>query len=408
MRSLRSSPGLPAIGQTGFANLMTVAAGGLSGIVVARTLNATGRGELAIVMVAVQLIAPLVTLGIEESAVLLVGQATEEEERRAAISSALVTAVVLGSIGVAIALALQSGLFLERVRSVDSVVMLAYCGTAVLLTVSSVALGILRGLQKYATWNVCRLGIPSIYLAAVIAIVLTDRVSVTAYVVAMPVAVAVTCLALLLIVIPQGLAVPRAMVVGRLVNLGLGNHFITMQNVANQRLDHFLLAALVPAAAVGHYAVATTYASLGLAVGLVPSTQAYSHFSRTRTVDRGIYLGALRRTWLIMVVVAIASSVIAPWVIPGVFGDSFRGAVVPAAILLLGVPFVAVNALHVSTWKAVGRPWPAARAEFLGLAINVAAMLVLIPLLGILGAAVASVIAYWSVRYFLRRAGYPG
>ena len=74
-----------------------------------------------------------------------------------------------------------------------------------------------------------------------------------------------------------------------MLSLGWKNHLITMQTYANQQLDQVFLAAMVPAAQLGKYTIAVTYASAGLSLGQAPALQMYSYFSRQENPDRAAY-----------------------------------------------------------------------------------------------------------------------
>jgi O-antigen/teichoic acid export membrane protein len=92
---------------------------------------------------------------------------------------------------------------------------------------------------------------------------------------------------------------------------------------------------------------------------------------------------------------------LAPVVLPFVFGKSFRGAVLPAMILLAGGPALALGGLYAAVWKAGGRPLRAASAEGIGLLMTIVGLVFAIPLFGIRGAAVVSSIAYMAVALLL-------
>ena len=64
----------------------------------------------------------------------------------------------------------------------------------------------------------------------------------------------------------------------QLLSYGWKNHLITVQTYANQQLDQVFLAVMVPAAQLGQYAIAVTYASAGLSLGTALRSSMYSHF----------------------------------------------------------------------------------------------------------------------------------
>jgi O-antigen/teichoic acid export membrane protein len=93
--------------------------------------------------------------------------------------------------------------------------------------------------------------------------------------------------------------------------------------------------------------------------------------------------------------VAVVLGVAAPFVIPPLFGDDFRGAARPLAFLLPGVvAYAPVNILVVYISIRCARPRLSLFVSIVGLVVTTAASVVLIPPYGASGAAVASTIGY--------------
>jgi O-antigen/teichoic acid export membrane protein len=91
---------------------------------------------------------------------------------------------------------------------------------------------------------------------------------------------------------------------------------------------------------------------------------------------------------------AVPAAVTAPWVIPLAYGGEFRGAVVPAQIIVAGLLLDGVAGVVTGFLYGVGRPGLNSWAMGAGLVLTVALDLLLIPPFGVTGAAVASAVAY--------------
>lgn len=87
------------------------------------------------------------------------------------------------------------------------------------------------------------------------------------------------------------------------------------------------------------------------------------------------------------------------WLIVVPFGDEFQSSVVPLRILLPGVMAVGLAHMIMAIFQAAERPWPAALLTAGGLALITALDLLLIPPLGIVGAAWASLAAYVAMAF---------
>ena len=156
-----------------------------------------------------------------------------------------------------------------------------------------------------------------------------------------------------------------------MLSYGWRNHLITLQTYANQQLDQVFLAAMVPAAQLGQYTIAVTYASAGLSLGQAPALQMYSHFSRQENPDRAAYRHLLIRTMLLLTGICLVSAVLAPFFIPLVFGKSYEMSVAPALILILSAPLLSLGAMFSAIWKSAGKPLVAAKGQGIGLLLTV-------------------------------------
>jgi O-antigen/teichoic acid export membrane protein len=94
----------------------------------------------------------------------------------------------------------------------------------------------------------------------------------------------------------------------------------------------------------------------------------------------------------LLVTVALAG--ILPLALPIVFGVNFRGAIWPAEILLLGAFFVGAKEVLAGGAQALGNPWLGSKAQLLALVVTVGLLYILLPSMGITGAAIATSAAY--------------
>jgi O-antigen/teichoic acid export membrane protein len=89
--------------------------------------------------------------------------------------------------------------------------------------------------------------------------------------------------------------------------------------------------------------------------------------------------------------------VLMPWALPAVFGIRYAPAVLSAQFLLVAALFQGVNGILGNSLRGLGRPgWPAI-SEAIGMVLTILILYALLPSLGILGAAIASLIAYACV-----------
>jgi O-antigen/teichoic acid export membrane protein len=188
---------------------------------------------------------------------------------------------------------------------------------------------------------------------------------------------------------------PDMVLARRVLRFGLRAQVGTLLLLVNARLDFAIVGALVGPAALGVYAVASRYAELLRLPSLAFNYVLYPEFARDdgpAAARKAVRL--IPRVGWIPAAAAIPLGLSAAFVIRLLFGGEFGGAVVPACILLLGLSGGGVSAIVTAFLYGQGRPGLNSIGMGAGLAATVVLDLLLIPPFGIVGAAVASSVAY--------------
>jgi O-antigen/teichoic acid export membrane protein len=178
--------------------------------------------------------------------------------------------------------------------------------------------------------------------------------------------------------------------------------------VGNQRLDQVMIAAWLSPVQLGLYVAAVSAAGLGqllaTAVRMVvtPTIAQKASANERAALAQGVF----RRYWGMSLPVVIVVGLLLPIAIPRVFGADFRSAIWIAEVLLLSVLFDGAKTVLTGTAQALGRPFLSSRAEAIGLAVTCLSLIVLLPLLKIMGAAIASVLASLITLVFITRGLY--
>ena len=159
----------------------------------------------------------------------------------------------------------------------------------------------------------------------------------------------------------------------------------------------FCISALTSdASAVGHYSLAAVLQQIANAPMLAYLDATFPSMAR-ESADPALLRSSRRRMRRHLFAVAVATggalAIVAPFALPAVFGEAYRASVTPLAILLVGLGFWSLGApagraLLAAGWVE-GNFWSSAVAAVL----NVGLCLLLIPRLGIAGAALSTVIA---------------
>jgi O-antigen/teichoic acid export membrane protein len=90
----------------------------------------------------------------------------------------------------------------------------------------------------------------------------------------------------------------------------------------------------------------------------------------------------------------VAAGAVAPFAIPLLYGEPYAASTVPFLVLLPGVWLYAMQRVFSNYFAALGHLSPVIRSQVLATMLNVALSLWLIPLMGILGAALATLVSF--------------
>jgi O-antigen/teichoic acid export membrane protein len=178
---------------------------------------------------------------------------------------------------------------------------------------------------------------------------------------------------------------------------GLLSYAGELAALLHQRLDVILLGAISGTTAVGIYVVGYQAVEpiLALSAASAAATLALGHGNPA--VERGeVTVRLVRQTALLGALAALAAIALAPILIPAIYGADFEAAVAPLRIIVPGVVGLAIGRIGMADLlrrNMLGRMTAISSAA---LVINVTLNLVLIPRLGAIGAASASLVSYWA------------
>lgn len=162
------------------------------------------------------------------------------------------------------------------------------------------------------------------------------------------------------------------------------------------RLDVVILQFFRPLSQVGYYVVAQAIAELVLILTGAFQTSVMPLVSRHEGEQRqaDTSANALRHHGIIAGAAALGNIVFGSVVILFAYGPQFHPAVVPMLILLPGIWFLGMAGVIQGDLSGRGRPGLSSQLAGVAAGVTVIFDLVLIPPLGVVGAALASVIAY--------------
>jgi len=185
-------------------------------------------------------------------------------------------------------------------------------------------------------------------------------------------------------------ALKRSLVYGVALYTGLAI------NTLHFRLDQFIVNSMLGPSDLGYYALAVRIAELVWLLDYVVVTASlYRVTSATRAEAIVITQRSLRLVAVLVIIPTVAIFALAPVLLPIMFGEAFQPSILPLWLLLPGiVSWSLARSLSPFISYQCGKPWYNTMGAVVAFAANLGANVILIPKLGVAGAALASSISY--------------
>lgn len=373
-----------------------------TGILAARLLGPGGRGELAAIQLLGTLLGSLAVLGLAES--LAYHSAKDSARASNYIGSSIAISTVSAICFIAIGFVVMP-LVLSNYS--EGVILAARVYLLYILYSALVALpqNALRGTGRYIAWNTLRL-LPVIMWFSIFVgswlLGVVDAVQVAfAYLAALGLLL-FPCSASIKKLIPGSYA-PRANVSAALLRFGGVAMAASLPQLLRSRVDQIAIAAMLSPESLGLYVVAVGWAGIGSPlIGALTAVVLPSVASRTTEDERRrVFAKAARLSCLIAIVIASIAAALTPFLLTTLFGDSFQEAVRPSLVLIAAAVFTALNGVMQDGCNGLGQPILVLRAELIAAAVAVPTVIVLVQQYGLIGSAVASLVAALTVTIVL-------
>lgn len=377
---------------TAAANVVVAVLGAGAAILAARLFGASGRGIVAAVQILPSLLMTTAQLGVGDG---IVFQAAHQPDRVREIAASGAAAgfggfLLMLPVGVAAVTAVTPyGNEVEQAAMRFLMIGAAY-------SVAGSPIHALRGIGRFDLYNGLRLIPPALWLAVVLAE--------GGFGGADPIAACDVYLLLLLASsVPIWLLFIRATrgsvridlnMARQAVRFGLPVAIAAIPAQTTLRIDQGIIGRSVPAAELGVYAALVGWSAL---VGPLASAVGHHMFPdviRAGTEGRALLGRGVRRAATIAGASVVVGLVASPMAIPFLLGDEFAGHHATTSLLLLASALAVVNEVRGQGMRALGLRWQLFSAEAIGAVATLVGLALLVPSLGILGAALVSLGAY--------------
>lgn len=365
-----------------------------TGIVVARLLQADGRGLLAVLQFWPGLMWSIGMLSVTEAASHRIARSGPERETVAASALWVTMALALGTTIVAATL-LPFLLGPER-RQVWAIALLYAVTIIPLNSLMSTLRGLYQGELRFARYNIWGLISPLVHLSGLLTLWALDLVSVTNALAAFWLGTFVAAISLLSCRWRDVIGRPSWREIRRLLGVTARFHGTNLAFLLASQMDRLAVILFWGDAPIGLYTVALTWASSGLnTITMSFRTVMFPHLSAQTDGGRGraLLAGGLRYASCLLALGTLALATITWWLLPLLFGATFRDSV-PVALVLLAANYPsALRQIVTQSLRGFGRARPGTISE---LATIVAFGLGVWPLthaFGLLGVAIALLLA---------------
>jgi O-antigen/teichoic acid export membrane protein len=376
-------------------------------IIVAQLLGPGGRGVVALISVLDEVSSATFTLGIPIAAGFRakLGLDTDQSLVNASLVSGLLLTPLTLVVGLGVGLLALDGL--SEGTKWMGILLIAWTGAVNMP--SLVAMNLLQAHRQLGQLAIYRAIFGLTSLVAIAALAVASHLSA-------PLAVASFLLARL-VTAGYGLRAtkwPKSLRVHAplkpLFRYGLKATPGTIGMLLNNKVDQLVIAPFVSIGDLGLYAVAAGTSFAPATFGMSMGASAFATVTHDAARGRaGSAATAIRHGLLVTGLIAAILAAVSPMLVPLVYGSSFRGAIVPTLILLMGSVPWGGQLVATQCANALGKPSYASTSELVGLAVTVLGLFIFVPTYGIVAASIVSSIAY-TVRLavtllLLRRVG---
>ncbi len=384
----------------------------VSAVVLARYLGPDRRGVFALALLLPELAVAFGRLGFDQSNAVYAGL---EPDRRRALSwhSAVIAVgaggllalsgvvyILLGAPGLSHSMSGPRWYFILPLLFVPGRMLIEYW------------LAILRGMNQIVLLNVVEVGTKAISLALIFGVVALDG-DLTG-VICVDSAVVVGSVLYLSFLLGNAGALGRPtfdkMLLQRSAGFALPSYLAGVMTFLNYRIDQFIIALMLPTDQLAIYVIAVEIAERIWIIPGAIGTALLPHLTNSPVRDPMVAAAVARHGVLWTGAGCLVLFLVAPFAIELLFSADFVGAASPLRWLLPGIFSLAIGKVIIAELQAREKIAFTVWLSLLSAAINVILNFVLIPRMGITGAAVASSISYFLVAivviwYYVRETG---
>ncbi|MBP2437070.1 oligosaccharide flippase family protein [Microbacterium amylolyticum] len=379
-----------------FARIFSAGLALVSAPIVARAIGPAGRGETAAVIAIFHIVPVVLAFGVP----LAVRRRAAMPAGARIVASARIIALLgfVGAIPISVTLHLTMFSTFQPLAALVATMSVLLAPVVVSWTCD---VSVLVAQSRYRAIALIQLTPPVSYLVVVLALWLSDSASTGTVLIAYVCGHVLACIV--------GLCLVRASWQGAwreipsLAREGLRFSGSSLAETATNRMDQAIALPLIGATQAGYYAVATTIVTIPLAFGQALGAAYFTPIVRAEAGEprRKLQQQATRSAIALALVCFPLLCLATPVVVPLLFGPSFANAVPVVWVASIG-GFAMTSGYVISmALAAEGRGGRMSISQTVALVVSVGSLIVLGPILGAVGAALASTMGYFVMMLML-------
>lgn len=382
------------VAETMATRVILIAVGLVTSVMIARSLGPAGRGLQAS-------IAAITAIGVQFGNLGLHSSNTYYVAKKPALLPTLVGNTLAVGLGIATAVTLGVYAVMTAWPSLSPL-----DGTLLLLALAGIPLGLtyllvqnlLLGIHEVRTYNVIELGSRIAVVALLGLLILAKMVSVEAVTVVGLATVVVSVAWALARIWPHLASPPRVSLstVRDHLRYGFKAYVASFFAYTVIRADVLLCSYILGAEPTGQYSIAVSMADLVYMLPVVAGTIAFPRLTATEDPGERWAKTKSMTKWVALVLIALAlvAAALARPAVQLLYGEAFLPSVGAFLWLLPGIVLLGINTILMNYFAAEGMPPIAIWSPAMASVVNVALNLLLLPRFGMVGASLASTVAY--------------
>ncbi len=386
------------------ASVLILIATAASGVISARFLGPTGRGVLAALVLWPSVIAAVGSLGVLEATSYF--SANNRVDRQSVVGASTILLAVLAIVLLALGVPLLGSVLASHGPEAVWLGRLALVGVPLTLFTTAFSVAVL-GAGRTALFNVLRSVQAVVALIGACALAAAGSESVASFLMVVIAAQAanfvVATVACMAVIGPPKRPTPAT--IRALLTFGVKSHAGYVATVLNSQLAQLVMSMMLAATALGLYTVAVSFTTIVLVGSNAIVVTTFARLAANDAADKMELLGrSVRAALALGLAAAVPIIVAAPVVVSALFGDAYLPAVPAMRILAVGAVLLGVNGVLTAALNAFGSPLAASHAQIISLAATLILLPLLLPVVGLTGAAAASAVAGGAATIYLIRA----